>query len=176
MKLRKLKFKDAESMYEWMMDYECNRNFRFDSTKITLESCKNFIEKSLSDKENLNLAIVNENDEYLGTISLKNINYNDLNAEYAISVRKEYHGTGVAKKATQELLKYAFEELHLNKVYLNVLSENIRAIKFYEKIGFEYEGEFKKHLRINSEYKDLKWYCFLKENYSKQEKDDYGTI
>lgn len=167
MKLRKLKVKDAKFMYEWMTDYECNRNFRFDPQKITLKSCENFIETSIQDKENLNLAIVNENDEYLGTISLKNINYNDLNAEYAISVRKNFHGTGVAKDATLEVLKYAFEELKLNKVYLNVLSENIRAIKFYEKIGFTYEGEFKKHLRINSEYKDLKWYGFLKEDYRK---------
>ncbi len=167
MKLRDLEKKDAKFMYEWMSDPEVYCNFRFDPKKITIDSCKSFIENSVNDKKNKNFAIADDNDEYLGTISLKNIDMENKNAEYAIAVRKKFHGTGVSKFATEELLKYAFETLNLNKVYLNVLSENTRAIKFYEKVGFIYEGEFKEHLCINSKFKDLKWYCFLKNDYKK---------
>ena len=88
------------------------------------------------DGENQNFAFVNDEDEYLGTISLKHISHDNDKAEYAVVARKCAQGTGAAKKATEELLEYAFTELALHKVYLSVLEENIRAQKFYEKCGF----------------------------------------
>lgn len=160
--LRKLSLKDKENMYEWMVDNEINKNFRINFKNIQKDQIKNFIKNSYN-KENIHLAIVNEEDEYLGTISLKNINYIDENAEYAIVLRKKALGSGVANIATNKILNIAFNDLNLKKVYLNVYSDNLRAIKFYEKMNFEYEGEFKKHLNINGEFKDIKWYAIYQE-------------
>lgn len=112
-------------------------------------------------EETKHFAIVDEDDEHIGTISLKNIDFLHRKAEYAISVRGKWHGSGVAKKATEILVKYAFEELKLHKIYLNVLSDNIRAIKFYEKCGFQFEGEFKDDLLLKGEWKTLKWYAMV---------------
>ncbi len=145
--LRKLLDKDADKMLEWMHDETVNQNFRFDFAGMTKERALNFIANSFTE-ENQHFAIVDDSDEYLGTISLKNISTVDKNAEYAIVVRKSFWGTGVAKKATDEILKYAFENLKLHRVYLNVLDENIRANKFYQKYGFIYEGQFKQHLNL----------------------------
>ena len=72
--------------------------------------------------------------------------------------RKCAQGTGAAKKATEELLQYAFHELGLHKVYLSVLAENIRAQKFYEKCGFKREGLEVDAVKINGEYHDHIWY------------------
>lgn len=86
-------------------------------------------------------------------------------AEYAVSLRRRAQGKGIAAEATCEILKMAFEQYNLERVYLNVLSENKRAIRFYEKIEFIYEGEFRKYLFLRGEYKTLKWYSMLKEEY-----------
>ena len=164
--LRKLLDKDADKMLEWMHDEAVNQNFRFDFASMTKERALNFIANSFTE-ENQHFAIIDENDEYLGTISLKNISVADKNAEYAIVVRKNFWGTGVAQKATAEILKYAFENLNLHRVYLNVLDENIRANKFYRKCGFIYEGKFKQHLYLQvkngggTSYKDLNWYAII---------------
>lgn len=166
MRLRKLEAKDAARIYEWMTDSEINRFFRFDSQSVTMESVGRFIQDAQEAGENLHLAVVNEKDEYLGTISLKSIDREARNAEYAVSMRKETHGTGAAKFATQEILRIAFCELKLHRVYLNVLSENGRANHFYEKMGFVYEGEFKEHLEIRGELKDLKWYRMLEDEFA----------
>lgn len=158
--LRKLEEKDAPFMLEWMHDDTVNCNFRYPFKEMTLERVNDFIKNSF-DENTKHFAIVNEEDEYLGTISLKNISQDDKNAEYAIVTRKKAQGTGVAKEATQEILKYAFRELGLHKVYLNVLEDNIKARKFYEKCGFEKEGTAKDAVRIAGEYKNLVWYGII---------------
>lgn len=168
MKLRRLKEEDVAGMLEWMHDPEINCNFRFNAKDMTTEKSLSFIKKANKDFDEgtaYNFAIADENDEYLGTISLKEVSYNDKTAEYAVSLRKKAQGQGVAYWATKEILKYAFETLGLNRVYLNVLSENARAIRLYEKSGFIYEGEFRNHLCLRGNYKSLKWYGILKQEY-----------
>jgi diamine N-acetyltransferase len=75
-------------MYEWMTDPQITRFFRFDASKIRLEGCKSFIENAQSDPNTVHFAIVDESNEYLGTISLKDIDREKKQAEYAISTRK----------------------------------------------------------------------------------------
>jgi diamine N-acetyltransferase len=161
MYLRKICKKDAEYMLEWMSDPDLTRNFRFNAQNVSIESVIDFIDSAAIDSTNLHYAIADDEDEYLGTISLKGINHTDKNAEYAIALRKKAIGTGIASEATRLILKIAFSELKLNKVYLNVLSENSRAIRFYEKFGFEYEGEFKDHIYVRNQLKSLKWYAIF---------------
>ena len=168
MTLRELKKKDAYGMLEWMKDPECNVHFRFNPESITLESVIDFIEKALVSKNNKHYAVADENDDYLGTISLKNINYKDSTAEYAIALRKSASGKGIGYKATLAILDIAFNELDLNRVYLNVLPDNKRAIALYLKCGFSFEGEFKQHVCIKDKFHNLQWYGITKDEFNKK--------
>jgi diamine N-acetyltransferase len=176
MKLRNLKFEDKDGMLEWMKDEDLSSFFRFDANKTNEQTVMSFIEKSMSDEKNKHLAITNGNDEYLGTISLKNLDYKNSIAEYAISLRKKAIGSDIAKRATDTLLYIAFFELGLHKVYLNVISSNIRAVRFYEKYGFKYEGEFEEHVIIQGRYENLKWYGLLKKRFIELTKQEINTI
>ncbi len=167
--LRELNLNDAEGMLEWMHDPDIQLGFQTDMMTKTLDDARAFIKNtqySLIDGSSIHFAIANEQDEYLGTISLKDINLRDKRAEYAISLRRQAQGRGIAVEATRQLLTLSFQKLGMEKVYLNVLSENKRAIRLYEKCGFIYEGTFRKHLYLKGEFKALKWYSILKEEYS----------
>lgn len=167
--LRRLNESDAYGMLEWMHDADIQNNFQKSMLDRTLEDAIDFIKTSTvvaEDGKNIHFAIVDEKDEYLGTISLKNVDLDNRNAEYAICLRKKAQGKGIAYKATMEILKKAFFEYDLEKVYLNVLERNERAICLYEKIGFIYEGEARKHLYLRGEYRTLKWYSILKEEFT----------
>lgn len=164
--IRRLRESDLPGMMEWMHDTSVNCNFRFDFSAMTEEKALDFIRNSFS-SENQNFAIVNEEDEYMGTISLKNISDYDKNAEYAIVTRRCAHGKGYAYAATKDILKYGFETLGLHRIYLNVLSENERANAFYQKCGFFFEGCFREHLNIRGKYSDLNWYGMTVEGYRK---------
>ena len=165
MKLRELKEKDVDRILLWMHSDESKEIFAKDFNNYTKEDVKKFV-NSKNTKEDLNFACVNDNDDYLGTVSLKNIDYENNNAEYAISFIKEAQGTGAAVFATKEILNKAFSELKLEKVYLNVLSTNKRAIAFYKKMGFKEEGIFKNHLKKDDKYIDLLWYAIIKNEYN----------
>ena len=125
-------------------------------------AAKKFVEDSFREDQQHFAIVDDQDDEYLGTISLKNIDLKNKNAEYAISTRKKARGTGANQKATESLLKYGFDKLQLHRIYLNVLSSNKRAISFYIKCGFIYEGKFKDHLFIDDRYQDLEWYAICK--------------
>ena len=163
-RLRRLEKKDIPGMLEWMHDPEINQWFRFDAANMTVESAENFIAESFSEYTR-HYAITDDSDEYLGTISLENIDMENRHALYAISMRSAYHGSGIAMEATELLLEIAFHELGLERVYLNVLSDNLRAKRFYEKVGFRYEGCFHHHLQLRGEWHDWDWYAILRNEY-----------
>lgn len=160
-RLRPLIIEDATYMMEFINDKEISSNFKFTRYPFTIDSFKAFIQNSWNDKDNVHFAIEDEDGEYAGTISLKNINYIDRTAEYAIVVRKKCWGSGIAQEATSKIIEYGFGTLNLRKIYLNVLSTNERANKFYKKFGFEFEGTFKQHMLVNGKYVDLNWYCII---------------
>jgi diamine N-acetyltransferase len=169
MKLRMLDKKDADGMLEWMHDPEVYRYFRFSCEETNKEKAVEFIRNAqiqFIKGNNRHYAIADNDDNYLGTISLKDIDMQSLNAEFAISMRAAAQGQGIAMEATKELLKIAFEEIGLQRVYLNVLSDNDRAVHLYEKCGFVYEGEFRNHIKIRGEMKSLKWYGILKDEFT----------
>ena len=73
---------------------------------------------------------------YVGNIYLTDID--GVSAEYQIFIgEKSYWGQGIATEASRQIIRYAFEELKLAKVYLNVKPQNSRAIRLYKRLGFK---------------------------------------
>ena len=170
--LRELQIKDAPLMLEWMHDPDNQKAFKKNMISMTQEEAEAFIKSSRvpsapKQGESIHFAIADEEDEYLGTISLKDIDLKNKTAEYAIATRKKAQGRGVAFAATDLLLNIAFKEYGLHRVYLNVLADNTKAIHLYEKCGFTLEGEFREHLKIGDTYVNWKWYGMLKNEFYK---------
>ena len=168
--LRKLELSDAKEMLKWMHDESVVGLLPTHFNEMTIEDCGKFIKKSWEDQKNIHFAVTDEEDKYLGTISLKNIDEKNLTAKYAVVLGKSAIGRGIAKKATDDILKYAFDKMKLDRVYLCVFSDNIRAVKFYQKYGFQYEGTFRSHMygAYDNVRHDLQWYGILREEFTKR--------
>lgn len=166
MRLRKLEARDAEYMLEWMHDASVVCDMQTDFQSKTLEDCKKFINQSYTD-DNIHMAVVNENDEYMGTVSLKNIDRELSCAEFAITIRNCAMGKGYSHFAVQEILKVGFDEIKLQYIYWYVNNRNLRAMKFYEKMRFQHmqdEALKKKLIDKNNIYlSDITWYIVKKE-------------
>lgn len=169
-KLRELRESDAEKMLEWMLDYQTQKGFQRDMSQTTLDEAKQFcregkIEWADYHNKSMHFAIADETDEYLGTISLKDINCINKSAEYAIALREKARGKGIAVEATRLLLKKGFCDLELHRIYLTVFADNVAAIKLYQKCGFVYEGELREHLVRDGKYVSWKLYGMLHDEY-----------
>lgn len=137
MKLRRLEQKDAERMLAWMHDKSVVEHMGTDFSKKSYSDCVNFIFKSQNDKYNLHMAIVDDNDAYMGTVSLKNIERDLKRAEFAITVSKDAMGKGYSIYAMKEIISIAFKKLGLEEVYWYVAQKNQRAVRFYDKHKFD---------------------------------------
>ncbi|MFR3661984.1 MAG: GNAT family N-acetyltransferase [Blautia hansenii] len=163
MYLRKLKFKDASLMLEWMHDDCVVHDLHTDFASKTIKDCEEFIRNNQEFGDNINYAIASENDEYMGTVSLKQIDRKDLSAEFAITVRSVSMGHGYSWFGMKAIIEKAFFEYGLESVYWCVSRKNERAVRFYDKHNFHEAVDIP--LNILSRYedeKDLKWYSVLK--------------
>lgn len=133
MRIRKLELKDAPFMFEWMHDKSVVQDLKTDFESKTLSDCEAFISDAQSEKENLHLAIVDDDDEYMGTVSLKHIN--ESTAEFGITVRHMAMGKGFAKDGMNSIIQIGAER-GITNIYWCVDPRNSRALRFYDKNGF----------------------------------------
>ncbi|MBO4835540.1 MAG: GNAT family N-acetyltransferase [Lachnospiraceae bacterium] len=157
MKLRELKIEDAPLMLEWMHDESVVQSLKTDFSKKTIEDCIAFISAAADQNENLHLAIADETDTYMGTVSLKHIT--DDSAEFGISIRSCAMGKGFASFAMKEILQEGLERYHLQEIYWCVDPENKRAVRFYDKNGYERTKPIDKAQGYTEEEKErFLWY------------------
>lgn len=101
---------------------------------ISCETELEWIKRVIKNSNEYRCAI-EVNGTYIGNIYLTDID--GESAEYHIFIgEKDYWGKGVAEEASQQILKYGFEERGLKYVYLHVRKDNVRAVRLYNKLGF----------------------------------------
>ncbi len=72
-----------------------------------------------------------------------------------IRIGPAYQHQGVGSQAIQKLLGFAFNDLNLNRIYLDVFETNTNAIGLYEKMGFTREGLLRQAIYIDGEYRNM---------------------
>ncbi len=97
-----------------------------------------------------------ENDEAIGFIELDGVHWSHGDSYVGIGIgEREYWGKGFGTDAMKVVLRYAFEELNLHRVSLNVFEYNQRAIRSYEKVGFVVEGRERQFMRREGQRWDM---------------------
>ena len=161
MKLRMLREKDAPLMLEWMHDDSVVQNLKTDFAAKTLEDCITFINTAQGKKESLHLAIVDDNDTYMGTVSLKHINKSS--AEFAIVVRKCAMGLGYSQYGMRKIIDRGVKQLGIHRIFWCVSPTNYRAIRFYDKNGYSRSNvpEEANVFYKKSEQENFIWYTII---------------
>ena len=124
---------------------------------MTLEKCRFF-----SQKYPENTLIAMDGKKVVGFISYGNYRDETIQASeiIALYVLKDYYGKGVSK----QLMHAAFVALdQFSEIYLWVLKDNKRAIAFYQKIGFTFDGQ-EQILKLGKPVKELRMICSSNKN------------
>lgn len=163
MYLRVLEEKDAPLMLEWMHDEFVVEKLKGNFREKTIDDCIDFIRASKNMVDGVHLAICSDEDDYMGTVSLINIDRTTQSAEIKIVVRNCSMGRGYSWFGMEEIVKKAFEEYGIENVYWCVSRSNERAIRFYDKHNFHEVVDVPENVLARySDTNELKWYSVLK--------------
>ncbi len=93
-------------------------------------------------------------DRFIGTVWFKEVNHFDANAELAIYMDRDHIGSGWGTDAQRTLIEFGFGTLGLERIWLTVNADNPRAIRSYEKVGFQREGVMRRSFRVKGRLTD----------------------
>ena len=105
---------------------------------ITLEQQMNWVKTQVETGKVAQFIIWDKTDnKKIGCVYLQHLDLENMTCEFGILIgEQEYLGGGRGTEANLMICDYGFSELHMKKIYLRVLSDNIAAQKSYEKAGF----------------------------------------
>lgn len=96
-----------------------------------------------------------DNAEIVGQLTTtRNRNIYAHTAEIGMSVKAAYRGRGVGAGLIEGAKDWS-RIFGVEKLVLNVVPQNLRAIRFYEKMGFVPEGHRLRHAKLSYGYEDL---------------------
>ena len=149
---------DAKDLLFYLKQIGSETNYLLfgpDGVPMTIEQEENFL-SSVNQTPYSRMFLVKENNQIIGNGYIHSSPRERIKhkAEIAISVLKSHWGKGVGKLLMNTLIAYAKETGFIETIYLEVRSDNKRAIKLYESCGFKYYGKNEKAIKIGDIYFD----------------------
>ncbi|MBD7966629.1 GNAT family N-acetyltransferase [Paenibacillus gallinarum] len=131
---------DAQTLAAYTEDYDYMRNLDTDYAVPQTVAESGPKSAKMENGVEFMLRTIDE-DRLIGFVALHSIEWNNQAAKLAIGIGKaKDRGKGYGSDALQIILRYAFHELNLNRVGLEVISYNEVAYHAYKKAGFIEEG------------------------------------
>ena len=156
--LKILTIEDVDENYtRWMNDEKITQFLESRGKSYSIEDLRNYVEKIKESKSDVLFGIFeNGNNMHVGNIKVGKIDSFHMHAEIGIMIGdKDCWGKGYGTEAIGLVLKYAFNELCLNKLTAGMYSENVGAFKSFVNNGFRKVGVFRKHVLFKGRYIDM---------------------
>ena len=115
-----------------------------------------WIESMLARRSDLVIFVIeDETGKTIGTCQLTNINWVHRSAELQIRIAPGAQGRGLGTLAIEQLCEFGFRDLGLHRINLHVWATNHRAIRVYEKAGFQREGLLREAAFVDGRFEDV---------------------
>lgn len=122
---------------------------------FTKDEVMSFFLNCLEDKDRYTFLITAKDGRIIGETVINEIDWDLRSANFRIAIfHQKDCGGGIGTWAVEVTRDFAFGELKLHRLELDVFSYNPRAKKVYEKAGFKVEGVLKDTVLQNGKYHD----------------------
>lgn len=166
--LREFTERDAQNIFEYASDPEVIFFMPWDKHE-TLEDTNEYLSKSKvafqnSDNIDLGIELKSEN-KLIGAISVRNWNNINSCADVGYIVARKHWGKGIAAEALKAVIKFGFEDLHVNRIEAHCDENNLASFRVMEKVGMKYEGTHRQKIFIKGKFISIRFYSILKSEY-----------
>ena len=165
--LRPVEEGDLEMFRELTNDPDFEKMIIGWSFPISKTEQNKWFENSNNTSTRVRYIIETKEDGAVGMIGLQDIDWkNGVATGGGMRIaRKEIRARGLATDAWMTLMRYAFEELRLNRVNGSALVYNMASQKVCAKVGFKQEGVQRQAIYKNGQFHDVIMYGCLKADY-----------
>ena len=140
--LRRWEDSDAENLYEYAKDPDVGPIAGWPPHQSVDES-RNVIRNVFQGKEAYAICLKTD-EKAIGAIELKLNGHTDMTdrddeCELGYWLGKPFWGQGIMPEAVKEILRHAFEEIGMTKVWVGYYEGNSKSKRVQEKAGFRYQ-------------------------------------
>jgi RimJ/RimL family protein N-acetyltransferase len=135
-----LSVRDCEAAAEILNDDLAVENLMWGAGKVSLEQMVASIQDAGRRGDRF-FAITGDGDEIIGVVTVSRIDLARRHAQVGIALRKDVRGMGLSQAVSaQGLVRVAFGELNLNRLYGQAIETNKAAIALCRNLGVREEG------------------------------------
>jgi RimJ/RimL family protein N-acetyltransferase len=119
---------------------------------VTIEAEEKWIESHISNPNHV-ILLAEMNSKIVGMLDFSNGHRQRIahTGEFGMSVDKSVRDQGIGALLLKVLIEWATQNSTIEKISLNVHSNNFRAIALYKKMGFEIEGTRKRDIKYGAD-------------------------
>lgn len=108
-----------------------------------------------------------DNDVLIGTCCLGDFNEGAMRSEIGYSILRSEWGKGYATEAVNEIVRFGFEVMGLNRIEATITPGNDASVRVLEKLNFTKEGLVRERDLIKGKLEDGIIMAILKKDYSR---------
>ena len=163
--LRAIEKRDVEVLRNWRNHPEM-RKYLFSHMPVSEIQQAGWYERSASDTRNQILMVDDPTGQTVGYVQLSRIDYKNRSVEIGGHLSPEAQGQGYGRDAFHTLMRFAFRQMNMHRVSLEVFDFNDRAIALYKKLGFHEEGRLRDAVFQDGRYYDIVVMSILESEFS----------
>ena len=166
--LRALTPDDAPAIFAYSSDPEVTRYLVWDAHR-SVKDTEAFLDLTMGRYESGDApdwGMVYKGDGRLvGTSGFVAWEREHARAEVGYVLHRDYWGMGLTAEALGALFSFGFRSMDLNRIEARCFAENTASARVMEKAGMTYEGTMRGREFLKGEYRDMKLYAILKDDY-----------
>lgn len=155
--LRPIERADLEKLNEWKNDESVYRFLGGGYMPVSIDIQEKWMESMMDTTgNNKRFMIVDTHGKSIGLIGLYDINWIHRTFELGIFIGETgEQGKGYGAEAYSLIEHFAIQYLNLRKVKVNVVKDNLKAVKMYDKLGFKKAGELVAERFVDGKYRSV---------------------
>lgn len=172
--LRAMEKEDCEMVREMFNDPELESlvvGWAFPVSKYAQEK---WFEAHYNDNTSFRFVIETEEEGAIGIATLTDIDWKNRRATHGIKLaNRKFRTKGLGTDTVMAIMRYAFDELQLNRLDGSWFDSNVASKGMYTKCGWIVEGRKRQYIFKNGEYRDLDIVGILASEYHKLIKENH---
>jgi RimJ/RimL family protein N-acetyltransferase len=162
--IRPIEERDLEKMVLLRSDPDVWTNLG-DITMINLKAQEEWFLKLSSDPKKRYYILATNEIDFLGIVRMDELDWINRSVRVGGDIVSDFRGKGHGKRLFQLLAKYSFDYLNLERIWLLVLEQNLRARTLYRNSGFVEEGRQRRAVFRDGKYHDYIMMSLLREEW-----------